>query len=223
VVSVIRLGDRFGVVHSKRDRPFPSADRADGVRADSDRGWDYNAAAMAFKLSRTYKLILALTVVIAPFTWLVFTTDGQRRTDLMLLHLLGKPSFDIAYARLVPDVDQADVAAQFPDVAFECADASSRLGDRVCAAEIASFNGMPARTVRFYYGGGRLAAMQLDYRRRYHDLLAESLRGGLGQPTPLDADLVSWSLDDGLLLLPAERPSSQTDAALIWLAPQQAR
>lgn len=175
---------------------------------------------MNLKLPRTYKLILALVVVIAPFSWLMFTDDGQRRSDLFILHVFGGPGFNIGYDRLTPEVTQADIEEQFPKVDFVCADQPSRFGNRVCGAEIASFNGMPARQARFYYGDGRLNAMRLDYRKRYHETLVTGLTNGLGEPLrPASDALLLWQLDGGDIMLTAQEPQNEADAALLWLAP----
>ena len=45
---------------------------------------------MNFKIPSFYKRILAFFVVIGPIFWLVFTEDGQRRTDIVLLTLWGE-------------------------------------------------------------------------------------------------------------------------------------
>lgn len=183
----------------------------------------YNARAMNLKLPRTYKLILSLALIIGPFTWLMFTEDGKRRSDLFLLHLFGAPSFNIAYDRLSPEVTEADIVSQFPKVAFECADQGTGLGDRLCVAEIASFNGMPARTAVLFYGGGTLNALQLDYRARYHDTLVTGLRNGLGAPLePVGAGVLVWKLEDGVVMLSARQPEDERDAALMWLTPELA-
>ncbi|MCG6940089.1 MAG: hypothetical protein LJE69_02425 [Thiohalocapsa sp.] len=179
---------------------------------------------MRFKLPRIYKLLLALAVVIGPFYWLMFTEDGQRRSDLVILHILGKPSFNIAYDRLSGAVTAADIAKQFPKVSFQCADRDSDLGARVCVAEIASFNGLPARRALLYYAAAgddaRLTALQLDYRPRYQKLLTESLRNGVGAPSEeAGGSTLRWRTAGGTILLPADQPESPDDAALIWLSP----
>lgn len=178
---------------------------------------------MKLKLPRTYKLLLALAVVAGPFTWLMFTQDGQRRSDLFLLHVMGSPSFNIAYDRLTPEVREADIAALFPKVDFDCRDAPARFGERVCSAGIASFNGLPAREARLFYTDGLLTAMQLFYRERYHGMLAESLRNGLGEPMASDGGgALAWQLEGGIVLLSERPPERPADAVLLWLSPQVA-
>ncbi len=178
---------------------------------------------MHIKLPRTYKLLLALVVVIGPFYWLVFTDDGQRRTDLVMLHLMGRPSFDIAYERLTNAATEQLFRDQFPDLKLECVDRPSPFGSRVCAAPIASFNALPARSAVLYFNDDRLRALRLDYRVRYHDLLVNSLRERFGDPreeTTGDVPVLTWQLDGGLVMLPAVAVEHEADAALLWLAPE---
>ncbi|TVQ90194.1 MAG: hypothetical protein EA400_06435 [Chromatiaceae bacterium] len=176
---------------------------------------------MDLKLPKTYKLLLALTAVIGPFIWLVFTEDGQRRTDLVLLHLFGRPSFNLAHERLGPGITEDLLRTQFPRVAFDCVAARSAFGDRVCAASIGAFSGIPARTAQIYYAGDALRAVRIDYRARYHDLLRRTLIAAHGQPRPTtagdgEAAVLDWSLPGGLLLLPRTLSGPQ-DAALMWI------
>lgn len=179
---------------------------------------------MNLKLPRTYKLILSLALIIGPFTWLMFTEDGKRRSDLFLLHLFGAPSFNIAYDRLDPAVTEVDIASQFPKVAFQCTDRETVFGDRLCVAEIASFNGMPARSATLFYGEGTLNALQLAYRTRYHDTLMTGLRNGLGAPLePVGVEVLLWKLDGGVVMLSSRQPKDEKDAALMWLKPELAR
>jgi hypothetical protein len=174
---------------------------------------------MRFRLNKTYKLLLSLALVIGPFYWLMFTDDGRRRSDLFILHVLGNPSFNVGYDRLTGAVTKADIAEQFPKVEFQCAERTNALGDEVCGAEIASFNGLPARRALVHYGGGRLTALRLDYRHRYHDLLLESLHDGLGEPTrEAGGSALRWQVDGGSVVVPAVA-EQDADAALLWLSP----
>jgi hypothetical protein len=183
----------------------------------------YNAPIMNLKLPRSYKLILSLAVIALPFGWLVFTEDGQRRSDLFLLHVVGNPSFNIAYDRLSNAVTQADIEKLFPKVKFTCEARETPFGDQICVAKIASFNGLPADRARLYYNDDGLGALRLDYRKRYHALLTKSLRNGLGEPMqPAAADVLLWRLDDGVIMLSAKQPETRADAALMWLSPHMA-
>lgn len=175
---------------------------------------------MNLKLPKTYKTLLALAVVAGPFIWLVLTEDGQRRSDLFLLHLFGHQPFNIKLERLGPEATMPLIREQFPRLEFDCRKAGSSLGEQVCAAEIGSFNGIPARAARLWTTGGGLRALRLDYRRRYHELLVDSLTGSLGAPDRQvggGQSVLSWRLAGGRLLLPAA-VATDKDAALMWIA-----
>ncbi|MBK1647781.1 hypothetical protein CKO36_04020 [Rhabdochromatium marinum] len=166
--------------------------------------------------------MLSLALVIGPISWLMFTEDGKRRSDLVLLHILGDPSFNIAYDRLTPGVSEALIREQFPKVEFQCEALRTALGDRLCAAEIASFNGLPARSAQLYFADEHLRMLQLGYRLRYHATLEQSLREGLGTPREESTGqqpVLIWTTEaGGQIMLPAESPRAPADAALIWLA-----
>lgn len=177
---------------------------------------------MTPKLPRSYKLLLSLAMVIGPISWLLFTDDGKRRSDLFLLHILGHPSFNIAYEKLSPSVTEAQIREQFPKVKFQCERVTAPVGDRLCAARIASFNGLPARSAQLYFFGERLNLLQLSYRLHYHGMLKSALRSGLGEPieesTSQQPVLVWTPQSGGQIMLPAVSPAVPADAALIWLA-----
>jgi hypothetical protein len=176
-----------------------------------------------FGLPRAYKLALALAVVIGPLYWLMFTADGQRRMDLFVLNLMGRHGFNVAFERLDPRVTEADLRAQFPRVDLACDAAGSPFGDRACSAKIASYNGVPARSVNLYLQGEQLRALHLVYEPRYHHLLAAELRDQHGDPVEQSTTaqpVMRWQLPGGALLLPAEDVDIRSDAALIWLSRQ---
>ena len=73
------------------------------------------------KLHPLYKRLMLLLIVIGPFFWLVFTTDGQRRVDLVLLSLWrGGAAMDVAFAKLREDARESDLRGSFPDVPLSC-------------------------------------------------------------------------------------------------------
>ncbi len=177
---------------------------------------------MRFPLPRTYKLLLSLALVIGPFYWLMFTEDGKRRSDLLVLSLTGAKAFNIAYDKLSPAVTEAMIRELFPKIDFQCRELeSSRLGDRQCAAEIASFNGLPARAARLYFAGDSLRMLELSYRLPYHEMLSQALYAGLGEPREESTGrqpVHVWQASGGEIMLPATAPRRSADAALIWLA-----
>jgi hypothetical protein len=174
-----------------------------------------------FRIPRAYKLVLALFAVVGPFYWLVFTDDGQRRSDLFLLNLMGRHGFNVAFERLDARITEADLREQFPRADLVCGAAPSSFGDRACVADIASYNGVPARAVTAYLQGDELRALRLDYQPRYHHLLSAELRRQHGEPAEQSTTaqpVMRWQLPGGALLLPAEHVDTRSDAALVWLS-----
>ena len=174
------------------------------------------------KLHPLYKRLMLLLIVIGPFFWLVFTTDGQRRVDLVLLSLWrGGATMDVAFAKLREDARESDLRGSFPDVPLSCEDRTNPFGNRICTAPIASFNGAPASYAVAYFDAGRLTALKLAYRRPYHDYVGQQLLLELGQPVSDDAGVWRWSAGDGLVLLPVQPPARE-EPTVLWLSRRQA-
>jgi hypothetical protein len=170
-------------------------------------------------LNTLYLRLLALAVVVAPFIWLVFTEDGQRRTDQVLLALIGNAeTMDIAFAKLQGAAAEQDFRHSFPDLGLECADRTTHFGDRVCNARIASFNGTPARYVAVYFLRGGLSAVQTVYQPAHHEHALAQLHAELGAPEHTDDDSVYlWRTPHGLVLAPTTRPTNE-EATVVWLS-----
>jgi len=173
-------------------------------------------------LNTLYLRLLALVVVIAPFVWLVLTEDGQRRTDQVLLALIGDPAtMDIAFAKLQGAATEQDVRANFPDLTLECADRSSHFGDRSCSARIASFNGPPARYVIVYFRHGKLSAVKALYQPAHRDHALSQLRTELGLPQDQNDDQDSvyvWRTPYGIVLAPRSAAAEDDEPAVVWLS-----
>ena len=61
-------------------------------------------------LNSLYKRLFLLFLVLGPFFWLMFTEDGKRRTDLVLLSLLkDSETMDIALAKLLCSLTQCSL------------------------------------------------------------------------------------------------------------------
>lgn len=165
-----------------------------------------------------YLKLLLLAAVIGPFYWLVFTDDGQRRTDLVLLHLMGRPEVRLAIENLRPDVTEADFRKLYPDLELTCGAGGAPFGERLCATRIGAFNQIPARALTLFLAGDRLTAVRVDYGRGYHEELRAQLERRVGRPVTGQA--LSWPVSDGVLLMPVTKPDSDSEAALFWLSPR---
>lgn len=165
-----------------------------------------------------YKKLLLVAIVIGPFYWLVFTADGQRRTDLALLHLMGKTQIGLAVELLQPTMTEGDIRQLFPDLELQCAAGGAPFGDRLCTAPLGAFNQIPARALTLHLEGDQLRALRVDYRRGYHEPMRAQLERRIGAPQIGEA--LTWPVTAGVLLMPAERPRSDAEAALFWLSTQ---
>lgn len=169
-------------------------------------------------LPTLYTKLLLLAMVIGPFYWLVFTEDGQRRTDLVLLHLMGRPDVRLAIENVRPDVTEAEFRELFPGLELNCGPGGAPFGDRLCAGLIGAFNQIPSRALTLFLRDDRLVAVRVDYRRSYHQELRAQFERRVGRPEAGEA--LTWPVSHGLLLMPASKPDSERDAALFWLSPR---
>ncbi len=177
---------------------------------------------MNLKLNPLYKKLLMLSLVLGPAFWLVLTEDGQRRADIVLIKLLeGGQDFNLSFAKLRPAAGEADLMASFPDVEFVCVDRESPFGDRVCEADIVSFNAAPARRTSVFFADGATSAVRVIYQPAHHDFVVGHLKRELGEPEQTDGSgtpLYRWQNQAGVVMVPQEAPESLQDASIMWLA-----
>lgn len=177
------------------------------------------------RLNPLYKKLLMLSVVLGPIIWLMFTGDGQRRTDLVMLYLFGKGELNLAIEKLHSEITETEFRELFPELELACDEGANPFGNRLCTAEVGAFSAIPSRAFTLFLQGNGLRAAKLNYRRAYHETLKQQLTIRLGSPVsqprqgPMDiARPLSWVVGDGLLLLPPDEPQSDESAALIWLS-----
>ena len=131
-------------------------------------------------ISRHYKTLTAVALVAGPLIWLLFTQDGQRRTDLVLMPLLGRPSIELSLTDLSSDLGEGDVRRRVPQVDLGCSQYGTPFGDRICSARIGAIGRLPAEALNFYFSSGELRAVKLVYRRDVQGELLASLSRQLG-------------------------------------------
>jgi hypothetical protein len=177
---------------------------------------------MNLKLHPLYKKLLLLALVLGPAFWLVLTADGQRRADIVLIKLLeGGEDFNLSFARLHPSASEADLVANFPDVEFHCDARETQFGDRLCAADIVSFNAAPAKQVSVFFRQGSTSAVRLIYRPAHHRFVIDHLHRELGAPETLSSGkvpLYRWQAPGGMVVIPRDEPETLQDASIMWLA-----
>lgn len=175
------------------------------------------------RFNRFHKTVFALAAVIGPLYWLTLTDDGQRRVDSVLLSLAGKPAIDFNLKALDSRLTEAELRKVFPDQDWQCMDLTSAFGQRLCATEIGSFNGLPAHYLTVFFAEGQTSALKLAYRAIYHDQLVQQLLQQLGQPMtnasgkPPAETLLSWQTEHGMVVLKRVLLENE-EPALLWLA-----
>ena len=181
-----------------------------------------------FSIPRRYKTLLALAAVLGPIVWLMFTDDGQRRTDLVLMSILGRPAFDAALESFSDRLTEDRLREDFPAIELACVDGESPLGDRFCGARIGSFNQYPARGLSLFFDGGRLSAVKVLYPRAYHTRIrgwVERRVARLGEasegppPAPVvHGGVAAWPVTGGALILKDGDLGPSDEPALLWLS-----
>jgi hypothetical protein len=179
------------------------------------------------KLHPLYKTALMLVLVSGPFIWLAFTEDGQRRTDVALMALLGKPDLNAAIDAFSGGLTEQQFRTAFPKLDLQCTDGPNPFGDRRCVAEVGAFNGIPVSSFSLFLADERLRAAKLSYRRAYHEALRRWVEGRVGVADPAPAapgtaaageGVAVWALPEGLLLMRDGALAPDDEPALLWLS-----
>lgn len=180
---------------------------------------------MNLKLNPVYKRLLAVVVVIAPIFWLVFTEDGQRRTDSVVLFLWGESEIKLNLKALDDQFTEKDLKTVFPDIEWQCRDLKTEFGDRLCASRIGTYNGIPSHAIAVFFRNERINGVRINYRRIYHDQLVQQLWQQLGSPskekaaqedkTASDA-ILRWDTGKGNVIVKQTLDKSE-EPALLWL------
>ena len=176
-----------------------------------------------FKIPPLYKKILLLVIVIGPMYWLMFTEDGRRRTDLVVLSLSGDSSVELRLDTLASVATEDEIREFLPDVEWQCHNTRSPFGERSCVSPIASFNDAPAHYLVLYFEDDSLQAMKVVYRRGYHNWLAALVEDMLGAPAPSTEGVLQWDTGKGLVLMQKQLAEQSEEPTLMWLSIERAR
>ncbi len=176
------------------------------------------------KLNPLYKRLMAFIIVIAPIYWLIFTEDGQRRTDSVVLFLWGEDEIKFNLQALDDRFTEQELHQVFPDIDWKCQDTPTDFGNRLCAAKIGIFNGVPAHFIAVYFRDEWINGARIGYRRIYHDQLIQQLLQQMGQPVRENADtpggdrevILRWDTSRGNVLLKQILKEAE-EPALLWL------
>jgi len=175
----------------------------------------------AAPIMKLYKTLIFIGMVVGPIYWLMFTDDGTRRTDTMVLWLAGGQLIDLNFKALDSHFKPADWKRVYPDADWQCKETRSSLGDSLCYAEIASYNGIPSNYLSVFFYNEITTAVKLAYRDQYHNEIGRDLVEQLGKPSvknqPDNSSILQWETDSGLILLKKTLKRGE-DATLIWIA-----
>jgi hypothetical protein len=174
---------------------------------------------------KLYKTLIFIGIVVGPIYWLMFTDDGKRRTDTMVLWLAGGTSIDLNFKVLDDHYQPDDWKHVYPRVEWHCKDTRSSLGSHLCHAEIASYNGIPSKYLSVFFDQERTSAVKLVYRDQYHNEIGRDLIEQLGKPdvsgvadgnSRSDANILQWQTQNGLVLLKKTLERGE-EATLMWI------
>lgn len=177
-------------------------------------------------INKLYKNLIFIVIVVGPIYWFMFTTDGKRRTDTVMLWLFGGESIELNFDALDYRYKLSEWKKVYPDLDWQCKESNSSFGNNLCYSDIASYNGIPSRYLSVFFENEYTSAIKLGYRDQYHKDMGEDLIHQLGQPknaTPLGKKVESsdkileWKTPGGSVLLKQDLKRSE-EPVLLWLA-----
>ena len=173
--------------------------------------------------SRFHTRLITLLIVATPIIFLLFTEEGRRISDVMILRIAGHTAINFNYAALDPRFNRDSINSALPDLELVCEPVTSHFGSRACHSTIAAVNGLPARYVIFYFEANRLRAMKLGYQRPYHASFLNQFAAMLGAPLAEDVatrpPVVRWRAGSGQLVAVSGPLPGDDEPAFYWLAP----
>jgi len=173
-------------------------------------------------LKSFHKRLFLVIIVVAPMYWLLFTEDGKRRSDTLILWLAGGDPIDINFKVLDNQYSIEDWKRVFSDIDWSCKDEQTFFGNQYCYSEVSSYNGIPAKYLTVFFKNSHVNAVKLVYRNQYHQQLGKDLHQQLGTPLHQkheteENDMLQWHTEHGTVMLKTElTPNEQ--ASLIWLS-----
>lgn len=169
-----------------------------------------------------HKRFFLVLIVIAPMYWLIFTDDGKRRSDTLILWLAGGDPIDLNFRVLDNHYSIDDWKKVFADIDWDCKNQETAFGDQYCFSEISSYNGIPARYLTAFFKNSHINAVKLVYRNQYHQQLGLDLHQQLGTPLhqtheSAENDMLQWHAESGMVMVKTELKPEE-EASLIWLS-----
>ena len=180
-------------------------------------------------INKLYKTLMILVIVIGPIYWLMFTNDGKRRTDTVVLWLAGGEAVDINFAVLDPQFREEDWKSVYPNLDWQCQASRSPFGERICYADVAVYNGIPSNYLSVFFNGPLTSTVKLVYRDQYHSDIGQDLLTQLGRPANADLPyaedassdpVLQWHTEFGRVVLKQTLQRGE-EPVMLWLARQE--
>lgn len=169
-----------------------------------------------------HKRFFLVLIVVAPMYWLLFTEDGKKRSDTVILWLAGGDPINLNFRVLDNHYSMQDWKKVFEDIEWKCQEQATTFGEQFCFSEISSYNGIPARYLSVFFRDSHVNAVKLVYRNQYHQQLGMDLHQQLGTPLlqkhdSQENDMLQWHTDYGMVMIKKEITPDE-EASLIWLS-----
>lgn len=169
-----------------------------------------------------HKRFFLVVIVVLPMWWLLFTEDGKRRSDTLILWLFGGDPINLNFKALDNQYTREEWQTVFDDIDWACQDSETAFGDSFCYSEISSYNGIPARYLTAFFRDDQVNAVKLVYRNQYHQQLGMDIHEQLGTPLLQSHeqegnDLLQWHTEHGTVMLKTELTPNE-EASLLWLS-----
>ena len=177
-------------------------------------------------INKLYKTLLLILIVAGPIYWLMFTTDGKRRTDTAMLWLFSGESIEINFEALDRHFTEDNWKAVYPGLEWQCKSSASPFGERLCFSDIASYNGIPSQYLSVFFDGPYTKTVKLVYRDQYHTDMGEDLVHQLGKPANANVpyadnassdEVLQWQTDSGRILLKQSLGRGE-EPVMLWLS-----
>ena len=167
-----------------------------------------------------HKRFFLILIVVGPIYWLIFTEDGRRRSDTVILWVFGGDPIHINFREISKQYSKQDWMSVFDDVDWQCRDQASAFGKSLCYSEISSYNGIPASYISVFFNDSHVNAVKLVYRNQYHQQLGADLQQQLGTPLNREHEnaenMLQWTTGHGNVMIKTEI-SPDEEASLIWI------
>lgn len=148
-------------------------------------------------------LVVAAAIVVV---WFVRAHDGEAEEYRRYLSE-DRPAIALGYEELSGDWTERTLKERFPNLNVRCyTDGSHGLGDRACALDVVSNNGVPTMFISFFFAHGHLNAAAFNVPWWAHGDALDDIVAKYGEPYAAQllphsgVRLMGWKLSDGRAL-----------------------